>query len=583
MNEQHKKIEFKGYLRRRKKTFFLSFLIIFLSAVAVALILPNVYSSQATILIEEQKIPKDYVRSSVTSYAEERIEAIKTEVLSGHNLQQLINNYDLYQKLRESHSEAEINEEMRNDITLETISAKEIDRKTGKYKSMTIAFTLSYEGLEPSKVKSIVDEISSSFVKTETAKRERNVSETTVFLEEELDGLKKQIHLHEKKISNFKGKNIGQLPENVGTNLEAISRLERTLDGINNRIQSLQETKILLEGQLASVEPLNPVFIDGQRVATNPREQLKRLYIELASLEATLSEKHPDVKRLKREIRELEEQVGKSDTSVAKLKRLHELKSNLADIKGTYGSKHPDVIKISNEIKLLEKELSNEGTGNVTTMIALQNPDNPAYITLKSRILATSAELSNLLPERDRVNREIQKYQKKIEMAPLTEREYSALVRDYEGTKRKYDEMLNHLMEVRVSQEMVEKEQGERFTIIDHANLPKKPIQPNRLGIILLGFVVALGTGFGLGAIRESMDDSVKSASDIQNLTGAPVLSVVSFIESTKEKWNRRLKNLIWIFGIICLISVALLFVDEYVMKLDQLWPIFIERINVLV
>jgi uncharacterized protein involved in exopolysaccharide biosynthesis len=338
-----------------------------------------------------------------------------------------------------------------------------------------------------------------------------------------------------------------------------------------------------LEGQLASVEPLNPILIDGQRVATNPREQLKRLYIELASLEATLSEKHPDVKRLKREIRELEEQVGESDTSVAKVKRLNELKSNLADTKGTYGSKHPDVIKISNEIKLLEKELSNEGTGNVNTMIAQQNPDNPAYITLKSRIIATSAELNNLIPEKERVNREIQKYQKKIEMAPLTEREYSALVRDYEGTRRKYDEMLNHLMEVSVSQGMVEKEQGERFTIIDNADLPKKPIKPNRLGIILLGFVVALGMGFGLGAIRENMDDSIKSASDIQNLTGAPVLSVVSFIESTKEKWNRRFKNLFWIFGIICLIGVALLFVDQYVMKLDQLWSIFIEKINVLV
>jgi uncharacterized protein involved in exopolysaccharide biosynthesis len=252
-------------------------------------------------------------------------------------------------------------------------------------------------------------------------------------------------------------------------------------------------------------------------------------------------------------------------------------------MKGTYGSQHPDVIKISNEINLLEKELNNEGTGSVNTMIAEQNPDNPAYIALKSRILAASVELNNLIPERDRANREIQKYQKKIEMAPLTEREYSALVRDYEGTKRKYDEMLNHLMEVRVSQEMVENEQGERFAIIDQADLPNKPIQPNRIGIILLGFVVALGMGFGMGAIRESMDDSVKSASDIQNLTGAPVLSVISFIESTKEKWLRRFKNLIWVFGTLCLIGVALLFVDQYVMKLDQLWSIFIERINVLV
>ena len=55
MNEHYKKTEFKGYIRRRKKIFLISFLIISLSAVAVAFILPDVYSSQATILIEEQK------------------------------------------------------------------------------------------------------------------------------------------------------------------------------------------------------------------------------------------------------------------------------------------------------------------------------------------------------------------------------------------------------------------------------------------------------------------------------------------------------------------------------------------------
>jgi uncharacterized protein involved in exopolysaccharide biosynthesis len=583
MNEQYKKLEFKGYIRRRKKIFFISFLLIFLSAVAVAFILPNVYRSQATILIEQQKIPKDYVKSSVTSYAEERIEAIKQKVLSGQNLQQLINNYDLYPELRESRSAAEINDEMRENIILETISAKEIDKKTGKYKSMTIAFTISYDGPVPSKVKNIVYEISSSFVKAESEKRGKSVSETTIFLQEELDVLEKQIHLHEQKISDFKRKHIGELPENVRTNLEAINRLERTMDGINNRIQSLQETKILLEGQLAVVEPLNPIFIDGQRVATNPREQLKRLYLEQATMQATLSEKHPDVKRLKREIRELEEQVGKSDASVVKVKKLNELKSKLADMKGSFGSKHPDVIKISNEINLLEQELNNEGNESVKTMIAEQNPDNPAYIALQSRILATGAELNNLIPERDRVNREIQKFQQKIEMAPLTEREYSALVRDYEGTKRKYDEMLGNLMEVKVSQEMVENEQGERFTIIDPADLPNTPVQPNRLGIILLGFVVALGTGFGLGSIRESMDDSVKSVNEIQNLTGTSVLSVISFIESTRDKWARRVKNTLWLLVIMCLIVAVLYCVDMYVIKLDQLWTIVMERMKVTV
>jgi len=583
MKEKNQKEKLRGLIRRRKALFLYTFIVVFLTAVTVAYVLPPVFKSQSTILVEEQKIPRDYVRSAITSFAEERLEGINQQVLSRSNLKDLIEKFQLYPELRKSRSIEDVTREMRENIILETISTKIIDKRTGKFKSVTIAFTLSYQGRDPVKVQDVTQELSSLFVKAESKEREEHAYGTTAFIQRELDDLKNQIQIQENKISKFKARHMGELPENAASNLDAIRRFERDIDAINSRILSLQETKILLEGQLASVEPLYPVIIDGDKVAMNPSERLKRLYLQLSGLQATLSDKHPDVKKLKREISELEEQVGKSDASVAKVRKLNELQGQLAELKGTLGPKHPDVVKLSNEISIVAKEVDKMMVEKATVSIARENPDNPAYISLKSRIIATSTELKNLEQEKERLNQQIEKFQKKVEKVPLLEREYNELIRNYEGAKKKYNETYNNLLEVQASQEMITKEQGERFTIIDHAGLPQKPFKPNRLGMMLFGFVLAMAAGFGVSAARESMDNSIKSVSEIQNITGAPVLSVFSLIETKREKWTRRFKGALWIFALLCCIGVLLLIIDQYVMKVDQIWTIFLERLKTTV
>ena len=66
------------------------------------------------------------------------------------------------------------------------------------------------------------------------------------------------------------------------------------------QIRNLQERKIYLHGQLATVDPLLPIKVDGENVARNPSEQLKYLRLKLLSLQARLSDNHPDVKKCKK-------------------------------------------------------------------------------------------------------------------------------------------------------------------------------------------------------------------------------------------------------------------------------------------
>jgi polysaccharide biosynthesis transport protein len=88
---------------------------------------------------------------------------------------------------------------------------------------------------------------------------------------------------------------------------------------------------------MANVDPLLPIRMDGENMARNPAERLKYLRLNLISLQSKLHDKHPDINKLKREIQELENQVGATGGYQAELKRLNSLKAELAGMEGRFG------------------------------------------------------------------------------------------------------------------------------------------------------------------------------------------------------------------------------------------------------
>ncbi len=66
----------------------------------LALFLPAYYRSAGTILIEQQELPAELVRSTVTSYADQRVQVISQRVTDRKNLLGIIDRYDLYPRSR---------------------------------------------------------------------------------------------------------------------------------------------------------------------------------------------------------------------------------------------------------------------------------------------------------------------------------------------------------------------------------------------------------------------------------------------------------------------------------------------------
>jgi len=571
MDTQKEIKDLKGIIRRGKKAFIFSILPIFILAVVIAFILPPIYLSQSTILIEGQQIPTEYVQSTVTGYVDERLQVITQRIMSRSRLMEIIDRFNLYEEMKERYTTEEVIKKMREDIALETISADVVDR-SGRATTATIAFTLSYEGKNPYTVQKVANVLTSLYLEQNLETREQRASETTTFLEQERDELKEQIDAIQTEISNFKNTHSGELPEYMQINFQAIDRLERDLDQVDMQIRSLQERNIYLQGQIANVDPLTPIVTEDGKSFKHPKERLKSLRLELITLQSTLSEKHPDIKKLKREIEELEAEAGESDDSIAKIRRLTDLQGQLAVLKGKLGPKHPDVIKLSKEVSLLSEEVEKLQIEKATLKVAEEKPDNPAYINLMTQIASVEMEVKAFLQHKEEIKQKIEEYQEKIERTPLLEKEYNDLMNDYANAKYKYNEVMNKLMEARIAQGMEETQRGERFTIIDPAQLPEKPHKPNRLAIILIGFVLALGAGVGIAAAQEAIDTTVKTADEINAITGMPVFSTISLIETDEERLARRKKRWLWVLAVIVVIVLALVLFNFFVMPLDILW-----------
>jgi uncharacterized protein involved in exopolysaccharide biosynthesis len=571
MNEQIDLQAIKGIIRRQKVLFLLTFLAIFILSIIVAFVLPPVYRSQSTILIEEQQIPQEFVQTTITSYVEERLQVITQQILSRPRLLEIIKQFNLYPEMKDRYTTEEIVKKMRDTISFEMINTDVTDRRTGRPTTATIAFTLAYEGENPGTVQKVANKLTSLYLEANLKTREQRASNITTFLEQELNNLKTNIGEKESKISQFKQLHGQELPEYRTINMQALSRLNQRFDQITMQIRSQQERKIYLEGQLANVDPLLPVVSDEGKTMMNPRERLKYLRLQLISLQSQLSDKHPDVKKMKGEIAELEKKVGKTDDSTGKIKQLKNSETRLAVLKGKLGPKHPDIIKLEKEIKLLKTQIANLKTETTVNRLSENKPENPAYISLKTQIASAGMEISSLNQEQKQLKEKINHYQQLIDNTPLVEKEYNDLIRDQQADQAKYQEIMNKLMEAKVSQGMEESQQAERFTIIDPALTPERPAKPNRLAIVLIGFVLALGAGVGLGAVRESLNDAIKTEEELGHLTGLPVLTSIPVMKSDKERRQKLNKKIIFMILLVAVIALGLLLFHLYVMPLDIL------------
>ena len=555
--------DYFSVLRRRKVHFIIPTVVIALVAVGLAFGLPPIYRATATILIEQQEVPQDLVRTTVTSYATERIQLITKKVMTRDNLLSIIKRHHLFPDERNSGDVGEMLSRMAKDIQVEMVSANVSDPSTGRSGTATIAFDLSFENRDPVAAQKVVSELASLYLHENEVIRTQKATDTTDFLGEEANRLNKQITDLESKLAAFKEKNVGRMPELMQMNMSLLQNTEKELEATRSEISSLEERKVYLQSQLAQLEP---------NTGDSPAGQLKKLQLQYLNESAIYAPDHPDLQRLRKQIAALRKQVGlDNDTSDLQNQYL-KVKTELQEAKQKYSDEHPEVIKLKKMLAALTAELKSAAQNDDTGAIAEVGPDNPAYVSTKTQLEAAKISLKAAKDQEARLHDKLNKYQTRLEQIPRVEQEMEGLKRSYDNATQKYHEIRQKQLEAQVAEQLERDSKGERFSLLEPPGVPSKPDKPNRLGILLLGMVLSVGGGIGFASLSEFFDQTVRGSKAVVALVGMPLLAAIPYIRNKEDERRAHKRILLTCTAVVGVLAIGLGLVHAFFMPLDALW-----------
>ncbi|MEE9395619.1 MAG: lipopolysaccharide biosynthesis protein [Methylococcales bacterium] len=561
--------DYLSILRRRLPAIILVGGILGIVSLVAALLWPPTYRSTATILIEKQDIPTDLVRSTITSYADQRIQVITTRVMTRTNLLKIIGQYDLYKKQREFDTNDEIVDRMREDTHLNMISADVVDPVSGRPTSATIAFSLSYDGDDPRTVLKVTNRLTSLYLDENLRSRAEKASEASSFLATEAGRLSERISGLEGVLAVFKEEHGETLPEYKELNYQLLESTKREVLDTENQIRALQDRKFSLEGQLAQINPLTPMFsASGERIF-NSEDQLKVLETEIVRLRNRYQAAHPDVVKMEGEIEALRKETQSVDLSTEHMAELTRLRTDLVGKQDRYKDNHPDIVSLKKAIVIVQEKFDQSLDKKGMVPLSVVDPENPAFITLNAQLLSVEDDLKAY---RTRVMQQQKKqveFERRLTTSPSVEREYLVLVRDYENAVLKFREIKDKQIEAEISQKLETENKGERFSLVDPPTLPEEPFKPNRPVVAFLGLLLSCGAGLGFGFLREALAGSVNSLRDLAGLQYTAPLVAIPYRENELEQRRKKNKKKLIIGIVVTLGIITLVLIHYFLMPLD--------------
>jgi len=565
---------------RRRGTFYVVTIAGAIAAVMLAMLLPPTYRSTATILIEQQEIPQEMVRSVITSFADQRVQVTSQRVMTTQNLLQLIDRYNLYPDIREKEPREVLLAKIRGDIGMHMISADVVDPRSGRPTQATIAFAVSYQNHSPELALKVANELTTLYLNENLTSRTRLSQQTSDFFGEEAARQSQHIAELDQALADFKHAHHDELPEVSQLNIQMAERTELDLRDAQSRLSGLDSQRVLLQAQLAQLSPNAVVYSDsGQRVF-NAEDRLKDLKSKLASYKARYAPNHPDVISTQREVDGLEKEVHAEDGTSDRLRQLSDAKAQLAEASAKYSADHPDVLRLKREVDRLQAAVAADANSSAE-QTKHEHADNPVYIQVKGQLDALTVERENAVKKRDELQAKYDDYERRLSKSPDVERQYREMARGLESAQLKYQEILAKQTEAQVAQNLETERKGEKFTMIEPPQRPEKPVSPNRTLIICIGLLLAIAAGVGAVMARESFDGSVRGPGDIRQLLQVPALASIPVIVTARDRARRRLITRLSWGGSVSVMLMAAAAVHVWIRPLDVVWISLLRRFGV--
>jgi len=479
-------------------------LIIFCFLLAVTVALPyyinisDVYQSSASIIYQEHNInPSKFAPREGMRFAE-MVNTVTQQVLSRKNLENIINNFNLYPNMQNALPMEDIMKRMREkDVEVN------LDRGKGN------VFSVSFKYKDPDTVKKVTNSLAAKFIEENLKMREQQAEERANYIEDELRMSKEKLHKKEAQMRDYKLKHYNEMPQQREANMNRLNALQEQLQAIQTNIADLEQTRLLISEQL---------------------QLRKRMLSEKADAESLAAESDKEGDEL--------------------ANQLNQARNRYQELLARYTSEHPSVKRIKKRIRLLEAEVKgHQGDQSGRAELPDAEARDSRIQELNLQMKEIDLDLKNLRKESTNIREQIKTYQKWIDAAPVREAEWAALTRDYDEVRKYHDELVSQSLAADAAESLEKRQQGSRFKIVDPAYLPNYPIKGSFLKILVVFAALGLAGGAGILVGFDFIDTSFKDRREIEEYLQMPVAAVLPLIRTESEIWRNKVKIVIWYFS----------------------------------
>lgn len=483
--------DYCGIALRRKWILFGAVLVFLATAIVYCKMATKIYRSDTLILLEDQKIPENYVQGVVEAHSnfDRRIFVIESQVYSRLLLERIRKELDLYPNEFKEFGPEWVFAKMYGSLLVTTITKNNVPGQNN-----IGAFTVSFAHEDPTTAMNVTSRIAALLIEEDLKGRTQAAEGATEFLDNEVKRTKAQLDTKEEEISRFKSQHAGELPHQSEANQRVLDRLHTDLSTVNDSIQRQTDRLALLENAIQK-------------------------YLQSGMIIPTLAN-------------------GPIQPNPS-LIRLSDLKAKLGALQSEFWDQYPEVLITKEEIRQLEQKLHRQYGPESPT--ANEQTTDPYFQDLKKQQIEARSELALLTNRQRMIRAEKKAYEDRVATAPTVEQELLALMHDYENLKSNYQSLLDKRLHASVAENLEKRQKGAQLRILEPARFPRVPEKPNQPRIIVLGLILGGALGVGIAVLLEQLNPQFRRPEDVELVFGPQLLAAIPHfnLEYAYKNWRR--------------------------------------------
>ncbi len=479
------KIDLQPYfdiVKRRRWWIIIPFIMSIICGGIYILVTPKTYKSTTLILVESQRIPSSYVKSTITESLQNRLNTISQQVYSRTNIERIIKEFQLNSP-REKGRFEKIKDNILEKLGLGSTGNKKVpgdDMQLVNFVRKKIqvslkggkrAFEISFEWYDPKIAADVANALASQFIDENLKIREEMAMGTTKFLESEVARLKDEMERKGRELEGFKKEHMGALPDELQSNITILNQLKDEYNNLANLLTIAKQQEAILREQLKSQNPMT----------------------------SNISQKENN------------------------FESIDQLEMRLRELRSIYTPRHPDVVALEKKIERLKKQLKKH-KGRVF------KEETPLYYQLQT----IRNQITNYQNRIKQVEAQIAVYKKRIEITPKIALQLEKMQKEYNVLSKRYQALLAKKLNAEMAEELEKRQKGEQFRVIDPAVPSLVPSSPDVKKVGFISIILGLGLGLGLAFLKESLDPAFYTPEEIESYLNAKVIVCLPF--ETEEK-----------------------------------------------